>query len=110
MGANFVDDESGDLLRSSVGPMQLPVSLHKLLVHRPGLYLSESAPNFLFLYWYYLKGEYCFRRFKKFFISYILKLIYKVSWCMLFYQLFILHCNFDFVVYLKLILYVSFMV
>jgi hypothetical protein len=51
MGANFVDDESGDLLRSSVGPMQLPVSLHKLLVHRPGLYLSESAPNFLFLYW-----------------------------------------------------------
>ena len=27
MGANFVDDESGDLLRSSVGSMQLPVSL-----------------------------------------------------------------------------------
>ena len=48
MGANFVDDESGDLLRSSVGPMQLPVSLHKLLGHRPGLYLSESAPNFYF--------------------------------------------------------------
>ena len=46
MGANFVDDESGDHLRSSVGPMQLPVSLHKLLGHRPGLYLSESAPNF----------------------------------------------------------------